>query len=65
MTLVREKEKYPVIYGAKIKVEEGVAVEPGQKLVEWDPYSLLILTEVGGRIAFGDLIEGVTMKGGS
>lgn len=58
----REKEKYPVIYGAKIKVNEGVVVEPGQKLVEWDPYSLLILTEVGGRIAFGDLIEGVTMK---
>ena len=58
----REKEKYPVIYGAKIKVHEGVAVEPGQKLVEWDPYSLLILTEVGGRIAYGDLIEGVTIK---
>ena len=58
----REKEKYPVIYGAKIKVNEGVVVESGQKLVEWDPYSLLILTEVGGRVAFGDLIEGVTMK---
>ncbi|HHZ83643.1 MAG TPA: DNA-directed RNA polymerase subunit beta', partial [Nitrospirales bacterium] len=58
----REKEKYPVIYGAKIKVHEGVAVEPGQKLVEWDPYSLLILTEVGGRIAYGDLIDGVTIK---
>ncbi len=58
----REKEKYPVIYGAKIKVPEGSVVEPGQKLVEWDPYSLLILTEVGGQVAYGDLIEGVTMK---
>ncbi|WP_447862618.1 DNA-directed RNA polymerase subunit beta' [Nitrospira calida] len=58
----REREKYPVVYGAKIKVKDGDRVEPGQKLVEWDPYSLLILTEVGGRVAYGDIIEGVTMK---
>ena len=58
----REREKYPVIYGAKIKVNEGDMVEPGQKLLEWDPYSLVMLTEVGGRVAFGDLIENVTMK---
>jgi DNA-directed RNA polymerase subunit beta' len=58
----REREKYPVMYGAKIKVKEGERVEIGQKLVEWDPYSLLILTEVGGKIAYGDIVEGVTMK---
>ena len=34
----------------------------GQNLVEWDPYSLTILTEVGGRVAYGDIIEGVSMK---
>ncbi|HJU03548.1 MAG TPA: DNA-directed RNA polymerase subunit beta', partial [Nitrospiraceae bacterium] len=37
-------------------------VEAGQKLVEWDPYSLLILTDVGGKVAYGDIVEGVTMK---
>jgi DNA-directed RNA polymerase subunit beta' len=58
----REREKYPVVYGAKIKVKDGDRVEVGQKLVEWDPYSLLILTEVGGRVAYGDIVEGVTMK---
>lgn len=58
----REREKYPVIYGAKIKVNEGDKVEAGKKLLEWDPYSLVMLTEVGGRIAYGDLIENVTMK---
>ncbi|MGH7256606.1 MAG: DNA-directed RNA polymerase subunit beta', partial [Nitrospirales bacterium] len=58
----REREKYPVVYGAKIKVKNGDRVDVGQKLVEWDPYSLLILTDVGGKIAYGDLIEGVTMK---
>ncbi len=58
----REKEKYSVVYGAKIKVKDGGKVEGGQKLVEWDPYSLSILTEVGGQIAFGDIVEGLTMK---
>jgi DNA-directed RNA polymerase subunit beta' len=58
----REKEKYSVVYGAKIKVKDGGKVDPSQKLVEWDPYSLSILTEVGGKIAFGDIVEGVTMR---
>ena len=58
----REREHYPVVYGAKIKLREGQKVSPGDKLVEWDPYTMSILTEVGGRIAFGDIIEGVTMK---
>ena len=58
----REREKYPVVYGAKIKVKDGDRIEVGQKLVEWDPYSLTILTETGGKVAYGDIIEGVTMK---
>ncbi len=58
----REREKYPVVYGAKIKVKDGERVSAGQKLVEWDPYSLTILTEVGGKVAYGDITEGVTMK---
>ncbi len=58
----REREKYPVVYGAKIIVKDGDRVTVGQKLVEWDPYSLTILTEVGGKIAYGDISEGVTMK---
>jgi DNA-directed RNA polymerase subunit beta' len=58
----REREKYPVVYGAKIKIKDGDPVALGQKLVEWDPYSLTILTEVGGKVAYGDIVEGVTMK---
>ena len=37
-------------------------MEIGQRLVEWDPYSTPILTEVGGRIALGDIAENVTLK---
>ncbi len=58
----REREKYSVVYGAKLHVEEGKRVEIGQKLVEWDPYSVPFLTEIGGRIALGDFVEGVTVK---
>src|SRR5574341_2286861 len=58
----REREKYAIIYGARIKVKDGLKVDKGQKIVEWDPYSLPILTEIGGKIAFGDIIEGVTMR---
>jgi DNA-directed RNA polymerase subunit beta' len=58
----REKEKYSVVYGAKLQVVEGQKVEAGQRLIEWDPYSTPIITELGGRIALGDIVEGVTVK---
>jgi DNA-directed RNA polymerase subunit beta' len=58
----REREKYSVVYGAKLKVKKGQKVDAGQLLVEWDPYSLPIITEVGGRIALGDITEGVSVK---
>lgn len=58
----REKEKYSVVYGAKIKVKDNANVQVDQKLVQWDPYSLSILTEVAGKTAFGDIIEGQTMR---
>ncbi len=58
----REKEKYSIVYAAKLKVHDGQEVHENQTLVEWDPYTNSILTEVGGTIAFGDIIEGVTMK---
>jgi DNA-directed RNA polymerase subunit beta' len=57
----RDRERYPVVYGARLKVKEGQHVEPGDKLVEWDPYTFSILTEEAGRIRFRDIIEGVTV----
>ncbi|MBT3922666.1 MAG: DNA-directed RNA polymerase subunit beta', partial [Nitrospina sp.] len=58
----REKERFSVVYGATLKVTDGQEVQEGQTLIEWDPYTNAILTEVSGTIAFGDVIEGVTMK---
>ena len=58
----REKEKYAVVYGAKLKVNDGQEVQKNQTLVEWDPYTNSILTEVDGTVAFGDIVEGLTMQ---
>ncbi|MCI0480017.1 MAG: DNA-directed RNA polymerase subunit beta', partial [Candidatus Dadabacteria bacterium] len=49
-------------YGAKLLAGNGQRVEIGQRIVEWDPYSTPIITELGGRIAFGDIAENVTVK---
>jgi DNA-directed RNA polymerase subunit beta' len=37
-------------------------VKEGELLAEWDPYAIPVLTEVSGRVKFGDIIEGVTMQ---
>ena len=58
----REKERYAVVYGAKLKVEDGAKVELGQAMGEWDPYTFVILTEIGGTVQFKDLQEGTTLN---
>ena len=58
----RERRRYSVIYGAKLKVKDGQKVKENEILAEWDPYSIPVLTEVSGRVKFGDIIEGVTMQ---
>ena len=57
----REKERYPVVYGAKILVADGDPVKTNQLLLEWDPYTFSILTEVSGVVHFKDLQEGITL----
>src|SRR4051812_4277689 len=58
----REKERYPVVYGARVLTEDGAAVKANQILLEWDPYTFSILTEISGVIHFKDLIDGMTLQ---
>ncbi len=58
----RELEKYTVPAGAVLMVAEDDEVKVEQKLCVWDPHSIPILGEVGGRVRFEDLIEGRSMK---
>ena len=50
------------IYGATLKVADGDKIEEGEILMEWDPHTDPILTEVGGQVKFGDIIDNVTMQ---
>jgi DNA-directed RNA polymerase subunit beta' len=58
----RERERYQVVYGAKINVEDGAPIKANKVLLEWDPYTFSILTEVSGTVHFKDLIDGVTTQ---
>jgi DNA-directed RNA polymerase subunit beta' len=58
----KEIERYPIIYGAILKVRNGQSIKPSHILAEWDPFNIPILTEVPGGIKFGDIIDGVTMQ---
>ncbi|HZQ43271.1 MAG TPA: DNA-directed RNA polymerase subunit beta' [Acidobacteriaceae bacterium] len=58
----REKERYALVYGAKLRVEDGQDVKLGDLLGEWDPYTFSILTEIAGTVQFKDLQEGVTVN---
>src|SRR5450432_1525579 len=57
----REREHHRLVYGALLKVAEGEKVKAGQLLAEWDAFAVPILSEVGGTVKFGDIVEGVTM----
>jgi len=58
----REVERYPIIYGAVLKVRDGEEIQPHQTLAEWDPFNIPILTEVPGVVKYGDILDGVTMQ---
>ncbi|MGH7057640.1 MAG: DNA-directed RNA polymerase subunit beta', partial [Acetobacteraceae bacterium] len=57
----RERARYRVPYGARLLADHGQQVTRGQKLAEWDPYTLPIITERAGVVEYFDLIEGATL----
>ena len=58
----KERASHRVTYGARLFVDDGDKVKRGQRIAEWDPYTRPIMTEVEGRVAFEDLIDGVSMQ---
>ena len=56
-----DREKYPLNYGAIVHVDEDQRIKAGDVLADWDPFSVPILTDVGGVARFGDIVEGSTM----
>jgi DNA-directed RNA polymerase subunit beta' len=58
----REKARYRVPYGARVLADDGTQVKRGDRLVEWDPYTIPIITEKDGIAHYVDLIEGLSVR---
>ena len=58
----QERASFKLPFGGALKYDEGEAVKRGERLVEWDPYTLPILTEKAGMVRFEGLVEGVSLK---
>ncbi|HEY3815491.1 MAG TPA: DNA-directed RNA polymerase subunit beta' [Caulobacteraceae bacterium] len=58
----KDRETYKAPYGARLKVKDGAKVIKGQRMAEWDPYTTPIITEVGGKVRFEDLVDGLSVR---
>ncbi len=58
----RERARHRVPYGARLLVDNDTMVVKGQKLAEWDPYTLPVITERAGVVQYADLVEGTSMR---
>ncbi|MBX2867963.1 MAG: DNA-directed RNA polymerase subunit beta' [Acidiferrobacterales bacterium] len=58
----RDRERHKLPYGAVLSVNEGSSVDVGSIVATWDPHTHPIITEVGGKVVFTDLLEGVTVN---
>jgi DNA-directed RNA polymerase subunit beta' len=58
----REKARFKIPYGSKLLADDSARVQKGQRLAEWDPYTLPILTEKEGYAHYVDLTEGLSVR---
>jgi len=58
----RERERYQLVYGAKLTIQDGAKVTKGQVVATWDPYTVPVLTETAGKISFVDITEGMSLS---
>ena len=58
----QERASYRITYGARLKVDEGATVKRGDRIAEWNPNALPVLTDVEGIVKYEDLVFGVTVR---
>ncbi len=58
----REREIHKVPYGTVLMHKDGAKVKEGDRLAEWDPFTLPIITEQSGLVRYRDLVEGTTLE---
>jgi len=57
-----ERARHRVPYGTKLMFDEGAKIEKGDRLADWDPYTIPIITEKEGVANYMDLIEGISVR---
>ncbi|WP_374015482.1 DNA-directed RNA polymerase subunit beta' [Phaeobacter sp. A36a-5a] len=57
-----ERASHKLGYGSKLFVKEGQSVSRGDKLFEWDPYTLPIIAEKPGTAKYVDLVSGIAVR---
>jgi len=58
----RERERYKIPYGAVLSVHDGSQVKGGQVVVNWDPHTHPVVTEVNGIARLVDFTDGITVR---
>jgi len=58
----RERERYKIPYGAVISAKEGGKIKAGDIIVNWDPHTHPVVTEVRGLVKLVDFAEGITVR---
>jgi len=58
----QERATYRITYGARLKVDEGATVKRGDRLAEWNPNALPVMTDVEGTVKYEDLVYGVSLR---
>jgi DNA-directed RNA polymerase subunit beta' len=57
----KERARHRVPYGARLLVDDGAKVKAGDKMADWDPFTMPIIVEKDGIATFIDLVEGVSI----
>ncbi|EKE45246.1 DNA-directed RNA polymerase subunit beta' [Oceaniovalibus guishaninsula JLT2003] len=57
-----ERASFKLGYGTTVHVADGAEVKRGDRLFEWDPYTLPIIAEKAGTARFVDLITGISVR---
>ncbi len=57
-----ERASFKISYGSKMHVKDGAKVAHGDKMFEWDPYTLPIIAEKSGTAKFVDLVSGIAVR---
>ncbi|PRY21164.1 DNA-directed RNA polymerase subunit beta' [Aliiruegeria haliotis] len=57
-----ERGSFKVGYGSKVFVKDGQTIARGDKLFEWDPFTLPIIAEKAGTAKFVDLVSGISVR---